>query len=102
MIISQMAEALGLSITFVANLTKTASYEYKSYAIAKRDGGYRTICHPSRRLKALQRWLLLNVIDRLPVHNAAYAYRHGRSVFDNARVHASSRYLLRPVKRLRG
>jgi len=48
-----------------------------------------------RRLKALQRWLLTNVIEALPVHAAAAAYRKNRSIFHNAAVHAKSRYLLR-------
>src|SRR5207249_4475372 len=36
-----------------------------------------------------------NVIEALPVHPAATAYRKGNSIFDNAKVHANSRYLLR-------
>jgi RNA-directed DNA polymerase len=76
-------------------MARTASYEYKIYNIPKRTGGVRTIYHPSRRLKALQRWLLANVIEGLPTHEAAMAYRKRRSTFDNARRHVSSSYLLR-------
>ena len=90
-----MADDLGLPVEYITNLARGASYEYKEYWIAKRTGGYRVIHHPSRRLKALQRWLLQNVIDSFPVHPSAVAYRHGKSIWDNARVHAKSRYLLR-------
>jgi RNA-directed DNA polymerase len=90
-----MARDLGLPTAFVRSITNAASYEYKEYPIQKRTGGFRIIHHPSRRLKALQRWLLGNIIEKLTVHEAARAYRKNLSVFDNAVAHASSRYLLR-------
>jgi RNA-directed DNA polymerase len=95
MIVERMAKELGLSAGFVQGLARGASYEYIEYEIPKRTGGFRTIHHPSKRLKALQRWLLVNVIERLPVHAAARAYRKHQSIFGNAKIHASSRYLLR-------
>ena len=77
MMIEAMADQLGLPPTYIVNLSKGASHEYKAFDIAKRTGGVRTIHHPSRRLKALQRWLLLRVIEQLPVHQSATAYRKG-------------------------
>lgn len=95
MIVERMADHLGLPPVYITNLARSASYEYKEYSIPKRTGGYRLIYHPSRRLKALQRWLLFNVIEDLPVHPCASAYRKGKSILDNARAHATSRFLLR-------
>lgn len=95
MILETMALELGLPIHFIANLAKSASYEYKTYQIPKRTGGFRTIHHPSRRLKALQRWLLENIVKELPVHRAAAAYQPGSSIFHHAKKHVASRYLLR-------
>jgi len=43
----------------------------------------------------MQRWLNSLAISKLPVHPAAAAYRVNRSIFDNASVHAGSKYLLR-------
>lgn len=95
MILERMAEEIGVPARFVESIARTASHEYKRYEIPKKSGGTRVIHHPSKRLKALQRWLLVYVIQRLPVHSAAAAYRKNRSIFDNARIHAGSRYLLR-------
>src|SRR5262245_50097016 len=95
MIIERMARDLGLPTTFVQNVAQGASHEYKFYRIPKRTGGFRTIYHPSKRLKALQRWLLIHAIENLPVHRSAKAYRKEQSIFGNARVHVTSRYLLR-------
>ncbi len=95
MILEAIAAELGLPRRFVANLARSASHEYKTYRIAKRSGGGRIIHHPSRRLKALQRWLLVNVVAKLPVHPAAAAYRRVHSILDNAQSHAIRQYLLR-------
>ena len=46
-------------------------------------------------MKALQRWLLYNVVEKWPVHDAAFGYRTGRSIRDNASSHSTSSYLLR-------
>lgn len=93
--IGQMAKDLGLTTRFVAAFAQGASYAYKTYTIRKKDGGFRTIDHPSKQLKAMQRWLLSYLLNSLPIHPAAVAYRKKKSIFDNASLHAGSRYLLR-------
>lgn len=95
MILEQMSKELSLPIKHIRRMVITASYHYKRYTIPKRAGGVRTIDHPSRSLKALQRWLLTNVIDNWPVHPAAKAYKKNVSIFDNASAHVKSKYLLR-------
>jgi RNA-directed DNA polymerase len=95
MMVDKMALDLGLTGRFIANLSRGASHAYRSYTIPKRTGGERPIHHPSKQLKAMQRWLLAYVIEPLPVHPAAAAYRKHRSILDNARGHAASNFLLR-------
>jgi RNA-directed DNA polymerase len=95
MIVERMAGELFLPTNFIARLAKSASYEYKEYLIPKHAGGNRMIEHPSRRLKAVQKWLLANVLEAWPVHDAATAYRKGRSIWQNAATHVGSAYLLR-------
>jgi RNA-directed DNA polymerase len=92
---SRIASELFLSPQFVSLVTRSASKRYKSYLIPKRTGGYRTIFHPARDLKALQRWLNVNVIATWTVHNAAAAYRLERSIRDNADLHKNSDFLLK-------
>lgn len=93
--IGQMAKELGVTTRFVAAFAQGASYAYKTYSIRKKDGGFRTIDHPSKQLKAMQRWLLSYILSGLPIHPAAMAYRKKKSIFDNAGLHAGSQYLLR-------
>ncbi len=92
-----MATNLRVNQDFIEQTAQTASHRYKSYQIPKRRGGYRDIHHPAKPLKALQRWLLDNVVVRFPVHPSAFAYRDGRhyGTRANAARHQGSAYLLR-------
>lgn len=95
MLIDQIALELGLTREFIRSLASGASYEYKKYTIKKKNGGDREIFHPSRKLKAIQTWVLRNALSSLRVHGAATAYRRGQSILDNASKHVKQRYLLR-------
>lgn len=93
--IKEMAHDLGVTTRFIARLANGASHAYKRYYVIKKPGSFRVIDQPSKQLKAMQRWLLAYVLEGLPIHSAAMAYRKGKSIFQNASLHADSRYLLR-------
>jgi retron-type reverse transcriptase len=77
-------------------LVRSAPYRYKVYEIPKRQSGkMRTIAQPSRAVKRLQHWVIANVLTRYQIHSAALAYRKGKSIFNNAEVHAKNMYLLK-------
>lgn len=63
--------------------------------MAKRSGGARLIEAPKEDLRAIQRRVLHGILDRVPVHEAATGCVKGRSVLDNARLHAGTPLLLR-------
>ncbi len=46
-------------------------------------------------MKALQYWVMRNVLNRFDVHPAAIAYREELSIADNARPHTRGRFLLK-------
>lgn len=95
MLLEQIARGLMLPEGLVQKVALTANHRYKEFRIKKRDGSPRTIHHPSRPLKAIQRWLLVHVVEHLPVHAAAFAYRKGKNIRQHASLHLKSRYLLR-------
>ena len=63
---------------------------YKLWTIPKRDGSRRTIMAPKFELKRAQRWLLRNVVEKLPVHGAAHGFLRARSIATNAAIHAGA------------
>ena len=90
-----VAAALSLSLEYVVGLASRADSQYRQFTLPKANGKRRVIHHPSRSLKALQRWLVVRYISDLPVHEAAKAYRHRLSIADNARIHAPFSYTVR-------
>lgn len=95
MILEMMARELGLSVEFTHLLARSASHRYYSFKIQKKRGGERTVDHPSRELKLLQRWLVRRVFARLPVHESAYGYIAGKSILHHAALHAPSNFILK-------
>jgi RNA-directed DNA polymerase len=77
-------------------LIATAPLRYKEHYIEKRNGrGKRLISQPTAEIKFLQRLLLKHELSKLPLHEAAVAYRHNHSIKDHASPHASANYLLK-------
>ncbi len=68
-------------------------YIYRS--MLKRGGGVRLLEAPKARLKAIQRRILREILDRVPAHEAAHGFRAGRSVLSHARVHSGRAVVLR-------
>lgn len=84
-----------VSLETLESVAASASKRYKVYNIPKKTGGERTICHPSRPLKSLQRWLTRNLLSLADVHSSAMAYEKGSSIRANALHHAGTSYTLR-------
>lgn len=92
MLVKQIARSTQLSEDDLHRLAHFASEYYKLYDIPKRNGEPRRIAHPSRELKAIQRWIDKVIIQRFPVHYAATAYRKGAGIRENAERHRRSIY----------
>ncbi len=94
-LLADLSASLRIPASYIEGLAAKADHAYYEFTIRKASGGLRHISHPSRELKALQRWLQHNLIDTWPVHECAFAYRRGVGIRSHAAVHARSRYLLR-------
>lgn len=95
-VIATILEFLPFSEGEVASLVRTAPSRYKVHLIEKRNGrGSRIISQPTAEIKAIQRLLVQEYISKLPVAEAAKAYRKGVGIRDHASVHAPNRYLLK-------
>ncbi|MEC5387158.1 reverse transcriptase family protein [Uliginosibacterium sp. H3] len=68
---------------------------YDSFWRAKARGGWRLIEAPRSRLLAIQRRILHDLLDHIPVHAAAHGCVPGRSVISNAALHVGAQTLVR-------
>lgn len=70
---------------------------YITHRLRKKAGGYRTILIPPEPLRAVQRWVLRNVLDQVPVDLHASAYVRNRltpPTLANAHPHVGNDYLM--------
>ena len=68
-------------------------YHYRFHG--KAAGGVRLIEAPKDRLKLLQRQVLREIVERVPVHAAAHGFVRGRSIRSFAEPHVGRRVVLR-------
>lgn len=94
MILERISDETGLNLHTLARIVASANHRYKVYYIPKRRGGRRRIQHPSRELKFIQRWISYNVLSKLPVHEAATAYREAINVRHVASMHRQDNFLI--------
>jgi RNA-directed DNA polymerase len=95
----QLAEALGLTIPQLRAMCyhrdAATKLHYVRFTIPKRDGTERPIWAPLPKLKAAQRWVLHNIVERLPVHGSAQGFLAGRSTLSNAAIHTNAKMVLK-------
>jgi len=60
---------------------------YRQFNIPKSNGEMRTIDEPLPDLKYIQRWILSNILEAIPISPYAKAFYKGRGVKENARFH---------------
>jgi RNA-directed DNA polymerase len=99
-----LAELLELSLGQLAwladvrGLERTVSDEplrnYRYRTVPRHAGAPRVIEAPKARLKEIQRWVLREILDHVPVHPDAHGFTRGRSVISHANVHAGRPVLL--------
>lgn len=94
----ELAEALGLSVSRLRWLCyhrDAATYiHYHAFEIPKKSGGTRHIWAPNALLKEKQRWVLDEIVHKMPVHGSAHGFVPGCSIFSNAKVHIDSQYII--------
>ncbi|MEG3620158.1 retron St85 family RNA-directed DNA polymerase [Magnetovibrio sp. PR-2] len=94
-LLKRIATDFGVTIREARMLVNSAPKRYKVFEIDKRNGTKRLVAQPAKEIKALQKWLVENVLSELPIHDCATAYRSGRGIKYNASKHVNNAYLLK-------
>jgi hypothetical protein len=68
---------------------------YRYRWIGKRDGSARLVEAPKQRLKSIQRFLLENIVQAIPPHQAAHGFRTGRSIKSFTAPHTGKKVVLK-------
>jgi RNA-directed DNA polymerase len=88
---ADLAKALNLTIPrlrWLAFHSEAASItHYVRFQVPKKSGGMRELAAPHRDLSAAQHWILFNILQQIPTHDAAHGFVPGRSTMSNAVPH---------------
>ncbi len=94
----EVADWLGISPGhlrwFTHDKTVDSVWHYARHTIPKRRGGQRIILAPKTRLKAIQRKILAEILEKIPVHTAAHGFIPERNVISNAAPHVGKHFVL--------
>jgi RNA-directed DNA polymerase len=78
----------------IYQLSQHSNKYYRTFEIAKKSGGRRTICQPSKKLKGFQSWILVNILNKIEVSPSCKGFRKGSSILDNALPHIGANTIL--------
>jgi RNA-directed DNA polymerase len=87
-----------LWLSDLRGLERTAQREqlrnYRYRLLERREGLPRVVEIPKARLKEIQRRILREILDQVPVHDAVHGFERGRSVISHAALHSGQEMLL--------
>jgi len=92
--VDDFSEMTHISKYTIYQLSKNADKNYKTYTIPKKSGKPRLISQPSKKLKGLQSWMLVNILNKLSVSSSCKGFEKGSSTAQNAEPHKSANSLL--------
>lgn len=92
--LEDIATSTRLSASFIKYYLFETDSHYKVYSLPKKSGGVRIIAQPSRNLKAIQSWILRNILDRLSSSENSKGFEKGDSILNNALPHSGASYIL--------
>jgi retron-type reverse transcriptase len=88
---ADLATALNLPIPrlrWLAFHAETATVtHYVRFQVPKKSGGMRELSAPHRDLAAAQQWILANILEKIPTHDAVHGFVPGRGTMSNAVPH---------------
>ena len=92
--IQNFAYQVGLNVYYLENLINRCDYYYKEHFIKKKNGSDRKISSPNYQVKAIQSWILRNVLDKVPISAKAHGFVRDKGIRTNALVHCGKQYIL--------
>lgn len=67
---------------------------YTTFKLPKKNGDFREINAPSKKLKHIQRWILDNILYKLDSGNYAHGFIPEKTIYTNAKVHVNQDLVL--------
>lgn len=92
--VDDLSHALRLPKEVILKFSFNNDKYYHRVEMKKKTGAIRHIESPLRELKAIQRWVLRTILDKLSPSVYAKGFVRGKSILDNAKPHEGNQYVL--------
>ena len=92
-----LGNILGISPKLISSMARHPRRDYpyyRTFKISKKSGGTRTILAPRRFLKAVQKYILRQILELQPLPPYVTGFVRRRSIVTNASFHVGSRFIL--------
>lgn len=86
---------VGIQLEFLLKICNSQKNYYRSYKIPKSNGKKRLISEPLPMLKMVQKYILENILVKIPCNKCSKAYIKGVSLKDNAKFHRRQKYIVK-------
>lgn len=90
----ELSSLMHVSVETLVEVAYNSYSFYRRFEIPKRDGSYRQVFCPNQTVKAIQAWILRNILVHLSPSIHATAFRSGISIREHVRPHKANRYFL--------
>lgn len=94
--LSHFSALVGYNSKFIRRAIKTnhTKFFYRKYSIPKKNGKLRFINEPLPSLKEIQKWILDNILNNIPISAYAKAYTFNRGIKDHVKYHKNQKSVL--------
>lgn len=92
--ITHLAHMVGLKHHYLCAMAYAPAKFYRRFSIKKKNGGNRMIHEPLPDLKRVQKWILNEILSKIPVSIFAKAYIKGQTLRANARFHVKQKVVV--------
>ncbi len=94
--IHHFSRLVGYQKSYIEDVINDNSHFYHHFKVLKKSKkSYRFLCEPYPDLKAIQRWILENILKTIALNPCAKAYVRNSSIYDSARLHIDQGVLIR-------
>lgn len=92
--VDDLSKSLRLPKEIISKFSFSNDKYYHRIEMKKKSGGIRYIESPLKELKAIQRWVLRYILDKLSPSVYAKGFIRKKSIIDNAKPHEGNQYVL--------
>jgi len=85
----------GIKYPYLREVVRRQRFPYRAYSIQKRSGGYRFIHAPEESIKAVQSWIVQNILYKLDPHWRCFSFHKNSSIKKCAAEHCYSRWMIK-------